>query len=570
DAALGAGLLVETGDARRPLRFTHALVAHALYSELGARHRRRLHGRAVHVLRRVDETPRPDTVVELARHSALTGDLTAAQKWATIAADHASEHLAPSEAAAWRERALSYADQRQVPAADRAELMLRLGEAQRRAGDPRASRTLLDAAAIARYAGASTVLVEAALANDRGFTTAGKVYEEQLAVLEAALAVTDRTDTTTYARLLACRAQELVSTPHQSLRLASAHEAIELVDGSGDPAALPRMISALVFALWGHDTLDLQRHLTTRAVDLATKTADPSLEFSAHRARYYVAVESADVAAARASLRRMEEIAVEIGEPRMAWNCAVFAGFEAIMEARFADAEQISGRALEIGTEIGEPAAFMLYAGQLFMNRSFAGRYDEVIPILEQAIATSPETLPFRLAHAISCAVVGREADARAVLDEGAVAGFGELPLDYLWMTSVVGYAVLAIELLDRSAAAELYPILEPFGDQVAFNGATSQGYIGAYLGKLASLLGQHDVADAHLQRALDVNVSFSWRYHEATTLIALAISQRRRTGALDATGQAWLDRAATIAAECGSATVADQVTRIRRGDAPL
>ena len=133
-------------------------------------------------------------------------------------------------------------------------------------------------------------------------------------------------------------------------------EAIELIDGSDDPAALPRMISALVFALWGHDTLDLQRQLTTRAVDLATKAADPSLEFSAHRARYYVAVESADAASARASLRRMQEIADEIGEPRMAWNCAVFEGFEAIMEARFADAEQASGRALEIGTEIGEPA----------------------------------------------------------------------------------------------------------------------------------------------------------------------------------------------------------------------
>jgi hypothetical protein len=150
------------------------------------------------------------------------------------------------------------------------------------------------------------------------------------------------------------------------------------------------------------------------------------------------------------------------------------------------------------------------------------------------------------------------------------VAGFGKLPLDYLWMTSVVGYAVLAVELLDRSAAAELYPILEPFSDQVAYNGVTSQGYIGAYLGKLASLLGKHDLADAHLKGALDVNVSFGWRYHEATTLIALAVSQRRRTGTLDATGQGWLDRAATIAAECGSVTVAEQVTRTLRGDAPL
>ena len=100
DAALGAGLLVETGDARRPLRFTHALVAHSLYSELGATHRRRLHGRAAHVLRRADEQLGPSTVVELARHSALAGDLTAAQRWAMAAADHASEYLAPSEAAA--------------------------------------------------------------------------------------------------------------------------------------------------------------------------------------------------------------------------------------------------------------------------------------------------------------------------------------------------------------------------------------------------------------------------------------------------------------------------------------
>lgn len=217
DGAMGAGLLVETGDARRPLRFTHALVAHALYSGLPPRQRRRLHGRAVEVLRRVDPVLRPDTVVELARHSALAGDLTAAQRWAVAAADHAVGHLAPAEAAAWCERALTYADGRQVPAVERAELVLRLGEAQRRAGDARASRTLLDAAALARDAGAPDVLVRAALANDRGFAPAGSADDEQLAVLEAAIGSAERSD-----------------------------RSIE-----------PRMISALVFALWGHDTLDL-------------------------------------------------------------------------------------------------------------------------------------------------------------------------------------------------------------------------------------------------------------------------------------------------------------------------
>jgi hypothetical protein len=64
--------------------------------------------------------------------------------------------------------------------------------------------------------------------------------------------------------------------------------------------------------------------------------------------------------------------------------------------------------------------------------------------------------------------------------------------------------------------------------------------------------------------------VAFGWRYHEATSLVALALSQRRRTGALDATGRAWLDRAGAIAAECGAATVVRQVDRTRRGDALL
>ena len=457
DAATGAGLLVDTGDARRPLRFTHALVAHALYSDLPASHRRRLHGRAAHVLLRRGQAPSPDTVVDLARHTALAGDLTAAQRWAVAAADHASEHLAPAEAAAWYEQALAHATTRQVPDAERAELMVRLGEAQRRAGDPATQRTLLDAAALAERAGAHDVLVRAALANDRGFTSAGTVDHEQLAALEAAIAVADRDDTTSYARLLACRAQELVFTAQEELRLASAREAIELIERSDDPTALPRMISALVWGLWGPDTLALRRQLTARAVTMAVEAADLFLEFSANRAAYYVAIESVDAGAARASLGRMKEIAAQFGEPRLRWLCTVFEVFEATMEARLADAEQLSGTVLELGTEIGEPNAFMLYAAQLFVNRSFAGRYDEVIPLLEAALANTPDALPFRLAFAISCAAVGREDEARTILHEGAAAGVANLPLDFLWMTTVIGYAVLAIDLQDRAVAAELY-----------------------------------------------------------------------------------------------------------------
>ena len=119
----------------------------------------------------------------------------------------------------------------------------------------------------------------------------------------------------------------------------------------------------------------------------------------------------------------------------------------------------------------------------------------------------------------------------------------------------MIGYAVLAIELQDEDAAALLFPIIEPFAAEVAFNGATSQGPIAAYLGKLASLLGRHDVADGYLRAALDTTVAFGWEYHRATTLVALAQSRIRRTGELDTDARALLTEADAICSARGLRT---------------
>jgi tetratricopeptide (TPR) repeat protein len=417
------------------------------------------------------------------------------------------------------------------------------------------------------------VLVRAALANDRGFSSPRVPDVEQLELLDAAIAAVDPTDTSTMARLLALRSQELVHTPQHDLRLASARQAIELLDRSDDPALLPRMISALAFGLWGPDTLGVRRDLATRALAATETIGDPILEFTTRRATYYVGVESADADLAKASLRRIKAIATEIGEPRLRWIGAALEAFEAMMEARLDDAERHSERMLELGTEIGEPDAFALYAAQLFVNRSFAGRYAEVIPLLEAALEQTPDAMAYRVAHAISCSVSGREDDALAFLLDGMAAGFDSVPVDWPWMTTVIGYAVLAIELEHVDAATALLPVIEPYANQVAFTGGTSQGHVGAYVGKLASLLGDHDVADAHLHRSLEINLEFGWKYHEATTLVALAVSQHRRNGRLDAQGRAWLDDAASIAADRGLGMVTKQVRELRRsigGDALL
>lgn len=547
DSSVGAGLLAETDEPPVMLRFTHALVAHALYSELRGARRRRLHERAARVLEKSADVLPQTTVAALARHWALAGDLFAAQRWATAAGDHALKHLAPSEAATWYETALAHATTLHRPEPELADLMVRRGAAQQRAGDPRARATLLEAADLAQRCGAPDVLIRAALATDRGLGRVGAVDAEQLAAIEAAIDVADPADTTTYARLLALYALGLIHTPRFELRQTVARRAVELIDASDDPMLLLNTISALTFALEGPGTLPLRRDLALRAAASARTAEDPVLELLTSRAAYFVAIESADAPLARDSLERITSIASDFGEPRLRWIAAIYQAFEAMMEARLDDAERLSELALEIGTEIGEPDAFSLYAGQLFAARSFAGRYEELLPLTQGIVDANPGYLPFRLAFAITCLAVDREDEARAILRGGADEGFSAIPADYTWMTTIIGYAVLAIGLQDEAIAAQLYEILEPFGDEVAFSGATSQGPISAYLGKLASVIGRHDVADAHLRQALDVTISFGWKYHQATTLVALALAQQRRTGALDAAAEAWLDEAAAI-----------------------
>ncbi len=157
-----------------------------------------------------------------------------------------------------------------------------------------------------------------------------------------------------------------------------------------------------------------------------------------------------------------------------------------------------------------------------------------------------------------------RTDEARAILRQGAQEQFSRIPVDYTWMTIVVGYAVLAIELEDAEVAAQLLPLLEPFGDEVSFSGATSQGPISAYLGKLASVMGRHDVADGTLHQALQIARSFGWKYHEATTLIALAGSRRRRDCVLDDDANAWLDEAGAIGVDFGLLGVLAQIELVR------
>ena len=241
DRATRAGLLVDAGSVRRSTRFVHALVANALYADLGRSLRVRLHGQAARSLEQRTDDIGPDVVVQLARHCARAGWPDAAQRWSTLAGDQALEQLAPTEASHHYRTALDTAIAMHRPDAERADLLVRLGDAQLRAGDLQAPATVAEGADLARRSGAHDALVRAALASNRGFPRADPRASEYLDIVEAAVAVADQADTATYARLLALLAQCLVFTADAERRIESAHRALELADSHHDPALLARI-----------------------------------------------------------------------------------------------------------------------------------------------------------------------------------------------------------------------------------------------------------------------------------------------------------------------------------------
>jgi tetratricopeptide (TPR) repeat protein len=72
-------------------------------------------------------------------------------------------------------------------------------------------------------------------------------------------------------------------------------------------------------------------------------------------------------------------------------------------------------------------------------------------------------------------------------------------------------YSEAAFQTRDSDAAALLYARIEPWADQVDWNGVLGYGHEQLYLGLLASVLGDYERADEHL--------SFACEFHQANEL---------------------------------------------------
>ena len=207
------------------------------------------------------------------------------------AGDRALAQLAHDEAVTHYSQALDLLDVAGTEADDerRVELLISLGEAQRRAGRPVYRETLLEAAHQAGRRRDADALARAALANNRDafFSSMGTVDEERVAVIEAALDAVGAGDSSTRARLLALLSSELFFAGDLERRVRLSDEALAVARRLDDPSTLAWVCTARSVALLAPRTIRERLATTDELLAVTERLHDPgaACTASAMRAR---------------------------------------------------------------------------------------------------------------------------------------------------------------------------------------------------------------------------------------------------------------------------------------------
>jgi class 3 adenylate cyclase len=535
DVAVRSALIAEAPGVGPRYTFAHALVVHTLYEQLGAGRRRRTHRLVAAALEELCGGEPGARIGQLAHHAyegATTTDPSTALRYAREAGDHALSQLAPDEAVRWYGRALEL--QEHAPDdAQRCELLIGLGTAQNYSGDAAFRETLLEAAELAARLGDSDRLARAALANTRGFVSgSGEVDDERVATLEAALAAIGPDDSDTRARLLATLASEIVYTGDWERRLALSDEALDLARRLGEQGTLRDVLSARFMTIWAPPTLGERTANTEEDLALAASSDDPMAEFWAIHWRIAVCGESGEPLDKVVRLvEREAQLAHRLRQPTARWLAMFDRAALALMRGLHEEAESWADEAGQIGTDSGQPEAIAFYVGQLLNIRFEQGRMVELEPLIAEQVEANPGIPGFRAALALARCDGGLDDEAREVLEVDVANSFGSFLYDPSWLVSLAIFAEAAARLEHEGAAAALYPLLEPWEDLVAFNYATAWGSIARHLGNLAALLGRHELAERHLQRAAEVHERVGAPIWLARTRLDLARLKLARDG---------------------------------------
>jgi tetratricopeptide (TPR) repeat protein len=546
DEAVSARLVSEVPAAVPRYRFGHALVRATLYDELTAARRVVLHRKAAEAIELVHAGSLDDYLPALAHHwahaSAPAAETAKAVEYATRAGDRALAQLAHDEAVVYFRSALELLSVSQKPAheATRLQLLISLGEAERRAGEPAHREHLLDAVRLAQQRSDPKSLARAALANCRGtFSRAGAVDADRVACIEAALAAIGDQYDHLKARLLAHLAMELHWGADLDRRRALCDEAIALARNLNDPAVLAFVLTTKASAIWDLSTVAERLDLSAEAIEIAKGTGDPQATLWAMFRRWGPLLEVGAFDEADRLQINMERLADELGQSFVQSLVAFTRANRFLTAGSLDDAEEASRAGLILGEHGGQPDASTFFTVQLFVIRYEQGRMDDD---LGTYLAAAAEGLPipiFQLMLALHHCEQGRSDDAASGFNAVVARGLRNMPRDNSWSPTMALAVAVCASLKDTDQAAALYEILAPYDDLNLAHTLMWFGAVTHYLGILDVTLGRFDDAAVRFAAAATTHEGLGTPCSLARTRLewARTLLTRRKAGDAERAG---------------------------------
>jgi class 3 adenylate cyclase len=551
--------------------FSHALVRDVIDGEHGTQRRGELHEAVARAIEARHSTDVEEHADSLALHygSSVSAEGAARAVWySAVAGQRASERFAYSEAAYYYRRAIESLERADAPGAGatRAELAVKLGVAQRRAGDPGAQETLLQGCRMAAALGDAPLCARAALAGSRGmFSSTGAVDRVRVEALRLALDLVPPEDSPTRARLLANLSVELAFTEDHSEQDRLSDEATAMARRLGDPAALVPVLALRLVTLWRADRVQERERLAAELEQLCEDYGQPQATLMAVTMGCQAAMEAGDFTSASRRLETIDRIAAALRQPLALGYARLRQSMWAALHGRLAESERLAEEAYEYTHMSQQPDAAAFRMGQILNIRLHQGRLGEILDELAAIGRAYPGIVAFRTAEAMAAAEVGRTDQARAALDSVFGAGGTGVTDDLNWLVTMALAAHAAARLGDRARCRWLADALEPYRDQFVDNASTCWGSVEHF--RAMALCGAGDTVAAR--------AAFEWAAAAHTRLDApLLLAETRiewsemllRTGAAedrDLAGRL-VAEALAVAERFDLRTVAERARRAR------
>ncbi|HXZ74888.1 MAG TPA: hypothetical protein VEH31_29035 [Streptosporangiaceae bacterium] len=565
ESACAARLVTELPDGAG-FAFIHDLVREAIYAQLGANRRALLHQAIADSL----ETLAPGSAAKLARHYRAAGPLTRgkAVHYAVAAAEAAAAQLAHDDAARHYDNALCALPPGEPPAS-RGALLLALGTARMRAGDPRARTAFYNAAVQARKSGDTLLLARAALGVTATWAPTGTADPERIGLLSEALTALPAGHDQLKAQLLSglARARYWEADPAPRAQLSA--QAVEIARRLGNSAILATCLDAHNSSIWAPGDAAARQATAREIVHLAASAREPELAVHGRAWGITAAAELGDRGALDRELAAYAALADELRQPRYRWYARSRQAMRAIMTGDFSGGERIAADGRHIADRAGEPDAENLLAAVLFpvwIERPGNGR---ARTRLNSAIDSASSD---RVRDTLTCARLLWETTTGASPAEyrATLRSLGDQiaqPRDMHWAFNMACLASAAARQQDTPQAARLADALEPYAATgIIWAGAAAFfGSAAHWLGVLATTLGRHQLAEQYLATAL----AFHERLGAAPWIARTNVEQARL---LLATGNRapalrLLAAAAEITTQCGMSTLAADISSLTVSD---